>query len=127
MGGDETFDWGGAMRSFQVSLKALQKAGYTLSSYQRSVRANIRAKGDPFSQHLVGTAADFAVAPERVPAFVELARREGLRVVNEMNRPGHGPHLHVQLYRAGGVPKSLVYGVYSGTKQPPGVQIQETP
>jgi hypothetical protein len=89
---------------------SLVRAGYPATSTARDFATNRRVGGAYFSQHRALTAADFEVAPQKVPAFVEAARREGLRVVDEMSRPGHGPHMHVQLYRAGQTPARLFTG-----------------
>jgi hypothetical protein len=101
---DESFDdYAAVLRSFSQSVRALESQGYTVTSRTRSVARNLKARGAARSQHLIGTAADFAV-PADIPAFVRAAQREGLRVVPELARPGHGPHLHVQLYAKGKAP-----------------------
>lgn len=109
------YDYAAVLRSFSQKIGELESQGYTVTSRQRSVARNTAARGAALSQHLIGTAADFAVPPN-IPAFVEAARRAGLRVVPELNRPGHRPHLHVQLYAAGKAPIAFyrAAGVLSG-------------
>lgn len=64
-------------------------------------------RGDADSQHSLGTAADFGVAtPEERRDALTLARRWralGLTAIEETAAtPGAtGPHVHVQLFRAG--------------------------
>ncbi len=99
-------DYAAVLRSFNQKIAALEAQGYTVTSRARSVARNKLAKGEPLSQHLIGTAADFA-PPADVPAFVRAAQAQGLRVVNELARPGHGPHLHVQLYAKGKAPRAF--------------------
>lgn len=62
------------------------------SSFYRDPAHNQRVGGDPWSQHLVGLAADHKPASA---AFRMRAREAGLIVVNE------GDHDHVQGWRAG--------------------------
>ena len=108
---------------------ALARQGYMPTSRTRTTEQNARVGGAYFSQHQIGTAGDFAVAPSQLRAFVDAARREGLRDVanihNEMNRAGHGRHMHLQIYRAGFAPRALFKSAIPRT--PVGVQIAETP
>jgi len=108
-------DYPNVLASFSQKIGALEAQGYTVTSRARSVTRNKLAKGKPLSQHLIGTAADFA-PPADVPAFVRAAQAQGLRVVNELARPGHRPHMHVQLYPAGKAPRAFyrAAGVMSG-------------
>ncbi len=62
------------------------------SSFYRDPAANRRVGGHPWSQHLVGLAADHAPPSAR---FRARAREAGLVVVNE------GTHDHIQGWRAG--------------------------
>jgi hypothetical protein len=72
------------------------EADATPSSWWRSVSHNAAVGGHPFSQHLLGTAADFV--PQRGWTNAELAaaaRRAGLIAIDE------GDHVHLQLHPAG--------------------------
>lgn len=65
------------------------------TSWWRGIADNARVGGHPYSQHLLGLAADFV--PGRTPAgrIVALARAQGLVAIDE------GDHVHLQLLRAG--------------------------
>jgi len=114
--------WSKVLSTFTAKIAALQGLGYTnLSSRRRDALVNARVGGDPRSQHLIGTAADFVVRPDQVSAFTVAARKQGLVVVNEMNRPGHGAHMHVQMFPKGQTPS------FAPFPKPMAIQIQETP
>lgn len=97
-----------AILEFNRRLKLLQRSGSfgPVARYRTPLR-NARVGGNAQSQH-GGTAADFAyVTPQQAPAFVEAARRAGLRVVDETVRTrGTGPHYHVQLFAPGVGPRA---------------------
>lgn len=73
----------------------------TVTSYRRTAATNAAVKGKPTSQHLTGTAADivFPGNPSVWPvkAVRRLAQRHGLVLIDERNRSGYRPHLHLQL------------------------------
>lgn len=69
------------------------------TSFYRDVHANRLAGGDPWSQHLVGLAADRSPANA---AFRDQARRAGLIALDE------GTHDHVQ-----GWPAGILEGLYA--------------
>ena len=97
-----------AILEFSRRLKVLQNQGYAAQvARYRSPLRNARVGGNVLSQH-GGTAADDAsyVPPQRVPAYVEAARRAGLLAHPEYDRPGHGPHMHLQLFPPGVGPRA---------------------
>lgn len=70
----------------------------TMTSGARSAERNAQVGGQPNSQHLNGTAADYAVPANQKPAFISRARQLGYQAIDE------GDHIHLQLPRgAGGV------------------------
>lgn len=88
----------------QADYKGLsEKHGLPISSTVRSKAKNNAVDGVSNSQHLAengGTAADFDVAGvpvAKVEAFIADARRAGYEVVDERNRKGHKPHIHLEL------------------------------
>lgn len=134
-GGFDGDEWPGSdvVRAFALKAKNLEKQFGAYTRFRTRVR-NYQVGGSPESQHLIsrgGTAADFyQVRGDQVPAFVEAARREGLIAVNEERRPGHGPHMHVQMYpasRAGLAGMNLAIPSRGTPWVPLGVQIAEAP
>lgn len=65
--------------------------GATMTSGLRSPEHNAEVGGEPNSQHVAGTAADFAVRPEQKPAFVAQAQAMGYTAIDE------GDHIHLQV------------------------------
>jgi hypothetical protein len=100
--------------------ESLAKQGYKLSSQFRDDATNARVGGAYFSQHRAKTAVDAVTSPAGVTGWVKAAREAGLHDVNEMSRPGHGPHMHGQLYRRGFTPGYMF-------KPLPPVQITNVP
>ena len=116
---------GQVMRDFNLRVQHLEALGYgPVTSRMRTPARNVLAGGASRSQHLIGTAADFAILASQWAQFQRDARAVGLIAVNELARPGHGPHAHVQLFPAGKAPESLFTAAAART---PGIQIQETP
>lgn len=72
--------------------------GVTMTSGMRTPERNRRVGGVPNSQHLSGTAGDYAVPPEQKAAFMAQARQQGFEAIDE------GDHVHLELPRgsAGG-------------------------
>ncbi|WP_313217557.1 D-Ala-D-Ala carboxypeptidase family metallohydrolase [Stenotrophomonas sp.] len=68
----------------------------TMTSGARSAERNAQVGGQPNSQHLNGTAADYAVPANQKPAFISRARQLGYQAIDE------GDHIHLQLPRSGG-------------------------
>lgn len=65
----------------------------TMTSGARSAERNAQVGGQPNSQHLAGTAADYAVPANQKPAFISRARQLGYDAIDE------GDHIHLQLPR----------------------------
>lgn len=65
----------------------------TMTSGARSAERNAQVGGQPNSQHLGGTAADYAVPANQKPAFISRVRQMGYQAIDE------GDHIHVQLPR----------------------------
>lgn len=65
----------------------------TMTSGARSAERNAQVGGQPNSQHLTGTAADYAVPANQKPAFLSRVRQMGYQAIDE------GDHIHVQLPR----------------------------
>ncbi len=70
--------------------------GATMTSGVRSAERNAAVGGQPNSQHLAGTAADYVVPANRKPAFMSRVRQLGYQAIDE------GDHIHVQRPRGGG-------------------------
>lgn len=68
----------------------------TMTSGVRSAERNAQVGGQPNSQHLDGTAADYAVPGNMKPAFISRARQLGYQAIDE------GDHIHVQRPRGAG-------------------------
>lgn len=68
----------------------------TMTSGARSAERNAQVGGQPNSQHLNGTAADYAVPANQKPAFISRARQLGYQAIDE------GDHIHLQLPRSTG-------------------------
>jgi hypothetical protein len=69
--------------------------GVTMTSGMRTAERNQQVGGTPNSQHLTGTAADYAVPQQLKPAFMSRARQMGYQAIDE------GDHIHLQLPRGG--------------------------
>ncbi|WP_049423344.1 D-Ala-D-Ala carboxypeptidase family metallohydrolase [Stenotrophomonas maltophilia] len=65
----------------------------TMTSGVRSAERNAQVGGQPNSQHLTGTAADYTVPNNLKPAFLSRARQLGYHAIDE------GDHIHLQLPR----------------------------
>lgn len=65
----------------------------TMTSGARSAERNAQVGGQPNSQHLNGSAADYAVPANQKPAFISRARQLGYQAIDE------GDHIHLQLPR----------------------------
>ncbi|WND79382.1 D-Ala-D-Ala carboxypeptidase family metallohydrolase [Lysobacter capsici] len=65
--------------------------GTQITSTTRTPEHNREVGGVANSQHLRGTAADFAVPAAQRPAFIEAARRQGFEAIDE------GDHVHLEL------------------------------
>ncbi|HGM6067141.1 TPA: D-Ala-D-Ala carboxypeptidase family metallohydrolase [Stenotrophomonas maltophilia] len=77
--------------------------GVTMTSGVRSPERNAQVGGQPNSQHLTGTAADYTVPSNLKPAFLSRARQLGYQAIDE------GDHIHLQLPRGGGVGAQNVF------------------
>jgi len=73
-----------------------------ITSWFRSVQANISEGGDPQSQHLFGLAMDIDVPRASVAHVLEVARGVGLVAVDERT------HVHLQLFPAGALARAGV-------------------
>lgn len=87
---------------FRLVLVLRATPGVLLTSWFRTVQANISEGGDEDSQHLFGLAADFEVPRVALGHVLEVARGVGLIPVNE------GDHVHVQLFQAGALARAGV-------------------
>jgi len=67
----------------------------TMTSGVRSAERNAQVGGQPNSQHLSGTAADYVVPANQKPAFLSRVRQLGYQAIDE------GDHIHVQRSRGG--------------------------
>lgn len=72
--------------------------GATMTSGVRTAERNAQVGGQPNSQHLTGTAADFAMAPGIKPAFMARVRQMGYTPIDE------GDHVHIQMPRGATAP-----------------------
>lgn len=68
----------------------------TMTSGVRSAERNAQVGGQPNSQHLTGTAADYTVPNNLKSAFLSRARQLGYHAIDE------GDHIHLQLPRGAG-------------------------
>lgn len=82
---------GGSFQAF--SQLATEFPSATMTSGARSAERNAQVGGQPNSQHLAGTAADYAVPANQKPAFISRVRQMGYEAIDE------GDHIHVQLPR----------------------------
>lgn len=69
--------------------------GVAMTSGMRTQKRNEEVGGQANSQHLTGTAADYAVPPQLKPAFIARAKQMGYQAIDE------GDHIHLQLPRGG--------------------------
>lgn len=76
----------------------------TMTSGVRSAERNAQVGGQPNSQHLNGTAADYAVPANQKPAFISRARQLGYQAIDE------GDHIHLQMPRGAGGGANLFAG-----------------
>lgn len=74
---------------------AMEFPNVSMTSAVRSPERNAAVGGQPNSQHLRGTAADYAVPPQLKPAFMSRVRQLGYTPIDE------GDHVHIQLPRGG--------------------------
>lgn len=72
---------------------AMEFPGISMTSGTRSPQRNAEVGGQPNSQHLSGTAADYAVPAPLKPAFISRAKQMGFQAIDE------GDHIHLQLPR----------------------------
>jgi hypothetical protein len=86
----------GAGHFAAFSQLATEFPAVTMTSGARSAERNAQVGGQPNSQHLNGTAADYAVPANQKPAFISRARQLGYHAIDE------GDHIHLQLPRGGG-------------------------
>ncbi|WP_435013017.1 D-Ala-D-Ala carboxypeptidase family metallohydrolase [Xanthomonas arboricola] len=70
--------------------------GVQMTSGTRTSQRNADVGGQPNSQHLTGTAADYAVPNAVKPAFIARARQLGYQPIDE------GDHVHLQMPAGGG-------------------------
>jgi len=87
---------------FRLILVLQAHQDVVLTSWFRTVDANIAADGDPESQHLFGLAADVSVPSRLLPGVLAVARGVGLIAVNERT------HVHLQLFPAGALARAGV-------------------
>jgi len=118
------FDLPTEQREFNRKLRLLEVEGYKITGRQRTVAENRRLTGMEFSQHLIGLAGDIrskSMTPEQVQRLMARARSLGLTAVGPAAevKMGHPPHVHVQAYPRGVIPRQVYQQI--------GVQIQETP
>lgn len=76
---------------------AMDFPGVKMTSGTRTAQRNAEVGGQPNSQHLRGTAADYAVPEQLKPAFVARAKQLGYQAIDE------GDHIHIQLPRGASV------------------------
>lgn len=83
---------------------ALQAIGgpYRVTSWYRDPRVNVKVGGEPFSQHLIGTALDIVPDDGDRAHLVEHAQDAGIIGIDE------GTHVHLQLFAAGQGPRFSV-------------------
>ena len=87
------------------------RVGGTITNCTRSTETNLRVGGNPRSQHLYGLACDLVWFGNPRTWPVERVRRlgatRGLVVIDERNRRGYRPHVHVQRYVAGYLERAM--------------------
>ncbi|NYF21908.1 hypothetical protein HDC36_003384 [Xanthomonas sp. JAI131] len=82
-------------RASDFTSLAMEFPGVQMTSGMRTPQRNAEVGGQPNSQHLAGTAADYAVPAALKPAFVARARQLGYQPIDE------GDHVHLQLPNGG--------------------------
>lgn len=87
---------GGGSHFAAFSQLATEFPSVSMTSGVRSAERNAQVGGQPNSQHLSGTAADYAVPANQKPAFISRARQLGYQAIDE------GDHIHLQLPRGAG-------------------------
>lgn len=87
---------GGGNHFAAFSQLATEFPSVTMTSGVRSAERNAQVGGQPNSQHLNGTAADYAVPANQKPAFISRARQLGYQAIDE------GDHIHLQVPRGAG-------------------------
>ncbi|WP_019658909.1 D-Ala-D-Ala carboxypeptidase family metallohydrolase [Stenotrophomonas hibiscicola] len=87
---------GGGNHFAAFSQLATEFPSVMMTSGVRSAERNAQVGGQPNSQHLNGTAADYAVPTNQKPAFISRARQLGYQAIDE------GDHIHLQVPRGAG-------------------------
>lgn len=95
---------GGGNHFAAFSQLATEFPSVTMTSGVRSAERNAQVGGQPNSQHLSGTAADYAVPANQKPAFISRARQLGYQAIDE------GDHIHLQVPRGAGGGANLFAG-----------------
>lgn len=95
---------GGGNHFAAFSQLATEFPSVTMTSGVRSAERNAQVGGQPNSQHLNGTAADYAVPANQKPAFISRARQLGYQAIDE------GDHIHLQVPRGAGGGANLFAG-----------------
>nr|WP_313470866.1 D-Ala-D-Ala carboxypeptidase family metallohydrolase [Stenotrophomonas geniculata] len=95
---------GGGNHFAAFSQLATEFPSVTMTSGVRSAERNAQVGGQPNSQHLNGTAADYAVPTNQKPAFISRARQLGYQAIDE------GDHIHLQVPRGVGGGANLFAG-----------------
>lgn len=119
---DEGFDLPAAQREFNRRLALMGPFTRTDTTRGRAA-ANVRGR-KTYTQHALDLAADIRtrdLTDEEIRALIARARAAGLVAVppEAEVKLGNPPHLHVQMFPAGTIPKRVYTQI--------GVQIQETP
>lgn len=86
---------GAGNRAADFTGLAMEFPGVQMTSGTRTAQRNAEVGGQPNSQHLAGTAADYAVPAALKPAFLARARQLGYQPIDE------GDHVHLQLPNGG--------------------------
>jgi len=117
-----SFDLPTEQREFNRKLRLLESVqrNARLTNQLRDAARNRVVGGNAFSQHILGLAGDYVLPRGEVQAFMQSARDLGLSPVDEtVKTKGTGPHVHVQAYPAGVIPRQVYQQI--------GVQIREEP
>lgn len=115
----DKFDLPAAQRAFNLRLMQIQP--FVRTDTTRGLAAAAIAGRRQWTQHQLGLAADIRtrdLTQEQILELIARAKAAGLVVVDETKKPGQ-PHVHVQAFKAGTIPKSVYRSI--------GVQITENP